>query len=274
MKPDALILDSMGVALRAIEFGGNYPIERLEQIHLAFSSIDLATRLVRGQTSMELARRQMRFLAFIARYRAATDELLRRKFAHAHKDCEFIRRTMIRLARKGYVREFKIGKGEWYYILSRRGARVVQRIDHTPRLLTEQSLPVALGIAYFCVKHGYRYTAAEFRKEISRPESAESSFVGLLLRRDRRGNEDWHVRGRCRCHAKATSRKDPPSHRQAVLPASLRLSYHSGRFRITVLVSTETQWRKLTTDLANHSFGDVEVEVAWVPELEHLEKGA
>lgn len=42
VKPDALILDSMGVALRAIEFGGNYPIERLEQIHLAFSSIDLA----------------------------------------------------------------------------------------------------------------------------------------------------------------------------------------------------------------------------------------
>ncbi|MBY0587194.1 hypothetical protein K2X85_08460 [bacterium] len=42
VKPDALILDSMGVALRAVEFGGNYPVERLEEIHLAFSSIELA----------------------------------------------------------------------------------------------------------------------------------------------------------------------------------------------------------------------------------------
>lgn len=224
---------------------------------------------------MELARRQMRFLAFIARYRAATDELLRRKFAHAHKDCEFIRRTMIRLVRKGYVREFKIGKGEWYYILSRRGARVVQRIDHTPRLLTEQSLPVALGIAYFCVKHGLnRYTAAEFRKkypDLSLPSLRSSVYysvetdVGMKI-------------GMFVVDAGATPRRLRGKIRRLIgkrfsLPRFVSL-IHAGRFRVTVLVSTETQWRKLTADLANHSFGYVEVEVAWVPELEHLEKGA
>lgn len=40
-RPDALLVDSQGELLRAIEYGGDYPIDRLVALHNAFTSIDL-----------------------------------------------------------------------------------------------------------------------------------------------------------------------------------------------------------------------------------------
>lgn len=221
---------------------------------------------------MELAPRQKRILAFIARYRAATDELLRRKFAGGHRDVKFIRRTMIRLVRKGYVREFKIGKGEWYYLLTHRGAKTVRKTDQPSRQLTEQSLPTVLGIAYFCVARNItRYTAAEFRRKyanLSPPRLRTSVYysveteagmkIGMFL--VDAGGTPRRVRGKIRRQiAKRMS-----------LPSFVSL-IHSGHFRVTILVSTEIRQQKLSAELASHSFGDVDVEVAWVPEIEQLD---
>ncbi|MBY0587193.1 hypothetical protein K2X85_08455 [bacterium] len=221
---------------------------------------------------MELTRRQMRILAFIARYRAATDELLRRKFVPAHRDIEFIRRTMVRLVQRGYVREFKIAKGERYYLLTRRGARTTRGIDHTPRELTEQSLPSVLGIGYFCVAREInRYTAAEFRRKYPdlSPRRLRSSVyysvetevgmkIGLFIV-DAGGTQR-------RVHAKIRRQIA----KRMSLPSFVSL-IHAGHLRVTILVSTEIRREKLSAFLAKRSFGDVEVEVAWVPELEQLE---
>jgi hypothetical protein len=41
-RPDALLLDDEGHFLRAIEYGGDYPIERLQELHFALASLPLA----------------------------------------------------------------------------------------------------------------------------------------------------------------------------------------------------------------------------------------
>src|SRR4051812_7847029 len=109
--------------------------------------------------------RDRAILEFIARYRLGTDALLHRRFFPQVQDHGPVRKVTLRLVAQNYLREFQVGERIAYYTLAPRGCRALGLPAREPRPFTEQSLPAALAIAYFCVAKGVAlFTAAEFRE--------------------------------------------------------------------------------------------------------------
>lgn len=44
-RPDAVLVDESGKTLRAIEYGGDYPVSRLQELHTAFANANLGYQL-------------------------------------------------------------------------------------------------------------------------------------------------------------------------------------------------------------------------------------
>ncbi len=128
----------------------------------------------------QLTVRDREILQFIARYRLATDGILRQKFFGDVQDHGPVRKVALRLVLRNYLREFTLRDRLSYYVLAPRGCRALGIRAKEPRPFTEQSLPAALAIAYFCVANGViRYTAAEFRErypEYCRPGLQSSAY--------------------------------------------------------------------------------------------------
>jgi len=218
-----------------------------------------------------LSKRDERILSFVGRYRAATEPLLETLFFRKTKTLSAQRKVTSRLVRRGYLRVFDLAGSGKYFVLTRRGSREVGQSDRTPRRFTEQSLPVALAIAHFCVREGVsRMTDAEFRERF--PELAQGGIrssiyyiakaggtfkLGIFI--VDRGATPRRIRGKIR---RIVSRR-------RAMPAFVSL-LHAGRVRITILTGTDSQAARLTEDFARHDFARLDVEVSLVAELGEL----
>jgi hypothetical protein len=174
----------------------------------------------------------------------------------------------VRLVENKYLREFRIKGTSCYYVLAPRGARLLKLKPKEPRPFTEQSLPGALAVAYYCATRGIkRFTAREFGMkfpELCRPGLRCSSYFleetggGLCLSSFLldRGATARRLQGKIR---------NVIRQRYALKPfASL---IQAGRFQIVVLTGYQAKQKELQTDLAKRHRGPVKVRVEVVPEL-------
>ena len=135
-----------------------------------------------------LTERDRDILQFIARYRIGTIELLRRQCFQSRATAENVRRVLRRLEHRELARRVDCSGGYSYFAPTRRTLELAGSERRTPQSLTEQTLPIALSVATYCVSQGIqRMTSAEFREiypELWRPGMGSSSH--LLVERDGR----------------------------------------------------------------------------------------
>jgi hypothetical protein len=197
-----------------------------------------------------LTRRDRQLLQFVERYRAATEQMLRRAVFGPSSRRANVHRVVRRLVRQGLLRSVPFGPGQRYVVLTRRGCRQLGASDRTPRPLTEQSLPALLAIAWFCVRSGVtRFTDREFRlryPELWKPGLRSSAYyltqtpqglkLGMFL--VDRGATSRRLKGKIR--RLITQR--------ASLPAFAAL-IEAKRFYVTVLTGVATQQQNLRRQL-------------------------
>ncbi len=216
----------------------------------------------------DLTERDCKMLEHVARYRIATDAIFRTVFFPNVQDNGPPRKVAVRLVENKYLREFRIKGTSCYYVLAPRGARLLKLKPKEPRPFTEQSLPGALAVAYYCATRGIkRFTAREFGQkfpELCRPGLRCSSYFleetggGLCLSSFLldRGATARRLQGKIR---------NVIRQRYALKPfASL---IQAGRFQIVVLTGYQAKQKELQTDLAKRHRGPVKVRVEVVPEL-------
>lgn len=215
-----------------------------------------------------LTERDLAMLQFVFRYRIGTEDLFAREFFPKTGSLKNVKRVVHRLEQRGLLRKESPAKGFAYYTLTPRGCRVLGLSPRTPRSLTEQSLPVVLAIAFYCVRQRLqRLTSKEFSDlypELWRLGLRSSSYVlvdtptGLKLEMllIDRGGMARRIRGRVR---RAIAQRSG-------LPDFVSL-IQAGRFRLRVLTATAERQNKIRWHIRRQSFGPVEVTTAVVPEL-------
>lgn len=218
-----------------------------------------------------LTRRDRQLLRFVARYRAATEAMLRRALFTPASRRTNVHRVVRRLVRQGLLQQVKLGPGRGYVVLTPRGCRAIDVSDRAPRPLTEQSLPVALAIAWFCIRTGVaRFTDQEFRQRYPElwkaglrssayylTETPQGLKLGIFL--VDRGGTPRRLKGKIR--RLITQR--------AALPAFAAL-IEAKRFHVTVLTGLPAQQQHLRRHLKRRFFRRVEIDVALIPELGEL----
>ena len=215
-----------------------------------------------------LTNRDRRILAFVDRYRVGTNRLFASDFLGGPEEEENAGRTVRKLVRRGLLRKIKTTPNESYVVLTRRGCRAIGVPDRTPRPLTEQSLPVVLAIASFCVRERLsRLTDREFRRkfpELWRPglrssiyyllETTDGMNLGMFL--VDRGVATRRINGKIRRLVA----------QRASLPAFESL-IGAGRFRVTVLTGLPASKQNIRRRFRRLKYDRVQVDVAVVPEL-------
>lgn len=217
-----------------------------------------------------LTARDKAILDFITRYRIGTNTLVRDSCFQSDVGLKNVDRVLLRLARRDLLRKWPLDVGQWYCTMTRRGLALKDDRAKTPTPLTEQTLPIALATANYCVANGVRrLTRDEFVKrfpEFTRPgicsanyalRKTESGFQLELLVVDR-GGAAHRIRSRAR--RLISQRKDMGPF------ASLM---RAGKFRITVLTATPEQRWKIMRRIGD-SFGPIEVKSFVIPELADL----
>lgn len=218
-----------------------------------------------------LTRRDRLLLQFIARYRAATEEMLRRVLPGMSSGRGSIHRVVRRLVRQGLVQQVPLRPGQSYLVLTRRGCRAIGVSDRARRPLTEQSLPAVLAIAWYCLRTGVtRLTDHEFRQRypaLWKPGLRSSAYylvetpqglkLGLFL--VDRGATPRRIKGKLR--RLITQRSSLPAF-AAIIGAK--------RLRITVLTGLPTQQQRIRRHLKRPFFRRAEIEVTLIPELGEL----
>ena len=94
-----------------------------------------------------LTNRDVAMLAFIARYRVGTNELLLKAVCENRCTLANVDRIVRRLQRRGLLRSVELDAQVRYFVLTRRGFIALGMEPRTPRALTEQSLPVVLALS-------------------------------------------------------------------------------------------------------------------------------
>jgi hypothetical protein len=218
-----------------------------------------------------LTERDRKILEFVARYRIGTGELLGKQCFQPGTTLENINRVLKRLERRGLIRRI-ISPNQYSYCTPRRRTlEYLGQEPRTPRPLTEQTLPVVLAVASYCVAKGLRrLTSKEFKDlypELWRPGMRSSAYVLVdidgklrleLLLVDR-GGAAHRINSRVR--RVIAQRKGLPKF-QALM--------HAGRFRITVLTSTQEQADKIERRVSRRLFWPIEVTTFVTPELAGL----
>jgi hypothetical protein len=217
-----------------------------------------------------LTKRDKKILDFITRYRIGTNALLRDACFEADIGLKNVDRVLLRLERRKLLRRTKLDAGQSYYTMTRRGLALKDENAKTPPPLTEQTLPVVLATASYCVSNGlYRFTRDEFVErypDFTRPgicssnyalRKTEDGFTLELLVTDR-GGAAHRIRSRVRRFV--WQRKD-----MAQFASLMR----DGKFRITVLTATPEQRWKILRRIGD-SFRPIEVAAVVIPELADL----
>ena len=215
-----------------------------------------------------LTKRDREILDFVNRYRIGTEELIAEQLFGETDRLKNVGRVLRRLEQRRLLAKESWDKGLSYFTLTPRGCRVLGLPPRTPRSQSEQTLPVALAEASYCVRAGEeRLTAKEFTEtypELSQPGMRSSSYVLVDTPDDMklemllvdRGGAARRIRSRVRRVIKQRS----------VLPHFVSLM-EVGRFRVNVLTGTEEQRAKVLWQVDKDPFELVEVVVTVVPEL-------
>lgn len=217
-----------------------------------------------------LTERDKRILDFITRYRIGTNALVRDACFKSECGVKNVDRVLLRLVRRKLLRRSVLAVGRSYYTMTRRGLALKDKNAKSPSPLTEQTLPVVLATANYCVSHGlHRFTRDEFVErypEYIRPGICSSNYAlrktadgfQLEMLATDRGGAAHRIRTRVRRFI--WQRKDMPA-----FSALMR----EGKFRITVLTATpEQQWKILRR--IGDAFEPVEVAAVVIPELADL----
>lgn len=214
--------------------------------------------------------RDKQILAFITRYRVGTNELLREHCFDDDTGLRNVDRVLRRLEERKLIRRTELDEGKSYYTMTRRGLGLNAENPRTPKLPTEQTLPVYLAIATYCVEHRLkRLTKEKFVEdypELTRPGKGNGNYtlveddgvIKLELLVVDRGGAAHRIRTRVR--RLVAQRKGMP-HFVALMQA--------GKFRITVLTATPEQQWKILRRIGN-SFDPIEVTAVVIPALRDL----
>jgi hypothetical protein len=219
----------------------------------------------------DLTPRDRQLLEMIARYRLGMDDLFRLGFFPDVQSTRPVRKVTRRLVQRKYLREYSLAPNEFYYVLAPRGSRAVGVKPSEPRPFTEQSLPGALAVAWYCVRSRVsRFTSQEFVTQfpdLSRSGLRSSGYfietvadilhLGLFL--TDRGTTPRRMLSKIR---KVIHK------RYAMRPfASL---IQAGRFSIVILTGHATKQQELQVAVARWHRGPVQVRIEVVPELGSL----
>ena len=113
-----------------------------------------------------LTKRDREILDFVNRYRIGTEELLAEQVFSKQESLKNVSRVLRRLEHRQLLARESWDKGLSYFTLTPRGCRTLGLSPRTPRPLTEQSLPVVLAVAFYCVRHREeRLTSQEFTEQ-------------------------------------------------------------------------------------------------------------
>lgn len=221
-----------------------------------------------GKREHNLSNRDIRILEFIARYRIGTSRLVRDSCFGGSTRLKNVDRVLLRLERRGLLKRSPLDVGMAYHTITRRGLSMLTDNPRTPRPLSEQTLPIALAIASYCVAHGIeRLTRREFEAdypELSGRGVRSSSYTlndsngvdKLEMLVVDRGGAAHRIRSRVRRILAQRKR----------LPRFWQLM-EAGRFRITVLTATRGQKQKILRRVGGGQFDPVEVTAVVMPQL-------
>ena len=158
-----------------------------------------------------------------------------------------------------------------YYTATRHTAAVLNQEPRTPRPLTEQTVPVLLAIAAYCVERGIRRkTSKEFKElypELWRPGMRSSSYV--LFELDGKLRLEMLLVDQGGAAHRINSRVRRLIAQRQSLPA-FRSLIKGERFRIAVLTGTPEQQQKIQNRINRRPLGPVTVSTHLIPELADL----
>jgi hypothetical protein len=218
-----------------------------------------------------LTERDHQLLEFVGRYRIGTIALLGKACFEPNATAENVARVLQRLEQRMLIHRVVTVGGFSYCTPTRRTLELLGGEPRTPRPLTEQTLPVVLAVATYCVATGIcRLTSHEFSEfypELWRPGMRSSSYalvdIENKLRLEMlivdRGGAAHRINSRVR--RVIAQRKGLPKF-HALMKA--------GRFRITVLTGTREQSEKIHRRVSRQPFGPIEVKTFVIPELADL----
>ena len=217
-----------------------------------------------------LTNRDLEILEFITRYRVGTNTLLRDHCFDAQTGLRNVDRVLRRLENRKLIRRTTLDENQSYYTMTRRGLALNNDNPRTPKLPTEQTLPVYLAIASYCVANGIkRLTKQKFAEsypELTRPGKRNGNYT--LVRADGRITLELLVVDRGGAAHRIRSRVRRLINQRKDLPHFVTLM-RAGKFRITVLTATpEQRWTILRR--IGDSFLPIEVTAVVIPELADL----
>lgn len=218
-----------------------------------------------------LTDRDREALEFIVRYRIGTSGLLQQQCFEPMATLDNVNRVLQRLDRRGLVYRVVSANGFSYCTPTRRTLELFGDEPRSPRPLTEQTLPVVLAVATYCVTKGIRrLTSKEFEDlypELWRPGMRSSNYVLVdaggklcleMLLVDR-GGAAHRINARVR--RVIAQRKGLPKFYSLM---------KAGRFRITLLTGTQQQADKVARRVSRRPSGPIEVTAFVIPELAEL----
>lgn len=217
-----------------------------------------------------ITKRDLSILEFIAAYRIGTVDLLATACFRVTTH-ENVTRVLRRLEGRGLIRKVQADSGFSYYVLAPRAMQPLGMEPRTPRPLTEQTLPVVLAVAKYCVGSQLcRMTSQEFTKtfpELCRPKMNSSSYV--LIDDNGKSKLQILIVDRGGAAHRIKSRVGRIIGQRKGIPEFASLM-KAGRFRITVLTGTEEQRAKIQRRVGRAKFSPVEVTVHVISELAEL----
>lgn len=217
-----------------------------------------------------LTKRDKAVIKFVARYKAVTLDMVATRFFEGQTE-KNAGRVIKRLVDRGLLRRVPYFPPRSYVAPTGRGIRTIGFPDFPPRPLTEQSLPVALAVAWYCVQENVeRFTNKEFQAtfpELWRSALKSSSYyvretdtgrrLGLFV--IDRGGAARRIKGKIKRLVR--QRESIPEFMDLI---------RARRFRVTVLTGMESQKEAIRKQLGRDSFRRVEVETAFIAELGEL----
>jgi hypothetical protein len=224
-----------------------------------------------GKPSAHLTSRDRKILENVYLHRIGTDNTLRRWFFPAVQGNRPVRKVAKRLVERRFLREYEMAPNEFYYILAPRGARAIGVKPCEPRPFTEQSLPSALAIAYYCAATGLkRFTAREFVTKFPEFCSHGLRSSGYFIEE----NEVGVCLGFFIIDRGATSRVMLTKIRKVISKRyrlrDFALLIQARRFVLVVLTGYAEKKQKLEQAIFRKHRGPVRIRVVVVSELGHL----
>lgn len=223
-----------------------------------------------GRSTVPLSSRDEQILDYVHRFRLSTREFLHREFFAALGPTA-VAKVVARLTGADYLREHLLSADFRYFVLGRRAARERGLDGRLCRRFTEQSFPVAYGLAAYCLKNSFpKPTAAEIHAMF--PELADAAAHDGLYFRDTHDGVDRLAmplldRGNNpRTIFKKLERLITQRQRHAEFFRMIR----DGRFCITILTAWPEKQRYLSSAVRMQARGPVHVRVECVPELQRL----